>query len=439
MQRFAFSTASLLSIALLVAPLPFASAGSHTYEPTDETFLNPERGLYAHTRIGRRTDFARLRDSGVSLVYAQLFLAEFRETPISHEFLAEISDAFDRLREAGLKGIVRVSYSNRIGRPDASLAQVEEHLKQLAPIFRRHNDVIAFYQAGIIGAWGEWHASTNGLDTPEGRRSVINLLLKHVPEGRFIQVRTPMFKWELFDGETITEETAFTAAPVARIGHHNDCFLATDTDMGTYPRREVGLWKDRLAADTRYTPIGGETCRPSEFTNCQNAQAELERLHWTYLNRDYHRGVIRELQPCWQTIVARLGYRYELVSSKLPDTLEPGADFAYSIQLKNVGYAPMYNPRPVILRVLADGKPVADVELPDADPRRWAPAKSVELKGTAKLPTDVTADSVGIALWLPDQASDLRSRPEYSVRFANQNVWDPAAGHNVLAKRVPLR
>jgi len=69
----------------------------------------------------------------------------------------------------------------------------------------------------------------------------------------------------------------------------------------------VDLWKDRLAVDTRYTPMGGETCRVSDFTNCANVQAELKRLHWTYLNRDYHRGVIRELQPCWKSITNRLG------------------------------------------------------------------------------------------------------------------------------------
>jgi hypothetical protein len=236
MQRFA---PSILALLLMIVLLGSAEAGSHAYTSTDETFLNPERGLYAHTSLVRRTSFARLRDSGVSLVYAQLYLAEFRDRPISDERLAEISDAFDRIREAGLKGIVRISYSNRIGRPDASLAQVEEHLKQLAPVFRQHNDVIAFFQAGIIGAWGEWHASTNNLDTPEGRRSVVDLLLEYVPEDRFIQVRTPMFKWELFDDKTVTEENAFTSTPVARIGHHNDCFLATATDMGTYPPREV--------------------------------------------------------------------------------------------------------------------------------------------------------------------------------------------------------
>jgi len=440
MQRFALSTLSLsLTFALLLIQGPSAEAGGYTYEATDDIFLNPERGLYGHGPLVRRTSFARMRESGVSLVYAQIYLSEFRERPISDERLAEISAAFDRLRDAGLKGIVRISYSNRIGKPDAPLVRVEEHLGQLAPVFGRHHDVIAFFQAGIIGAWGEWHASTNGLDTLAGRRSVLRLLLKDVPQGRFVQVRTPGFKWEIFDDKIVTEDKAFTAADIARVGHHNDCFLANETDMGTYPRHEVELWKHRLAADTRYTPMGGETCRPSDFTNCANAQTELERLHWTYLNRGYHRGVIQELQPCWKTITNRLGYRYELISCDLQDEIRPGADFSYSIRLKNVGYAPLYNRRPAFLKILAAGASVADIELSDVDPCRWAPGQTVEIHGTARIPETLCAGSVRFALWMPDQAPGLRSRPEYSIRFANKDVWEATAGYNLLTGEVPVR
>ena len=128
MQRFSLSICSLsLTIALLLGFGLCAKAGEYQFEATDETFLNPERGLYGHAPLVRRTSFARMRESGVSLVYAQIYLAEFRERPISDERLAEISEAFDRMREAGVKGIIRISYSNRIGSPDAPLARVEEH------------------------------------------------------------------------------------------------------------------------------------------------------------------------------------------------------------------------------------------------------------------------------------------------------------------------
>jgi hypothetical protein len=439
MNHVTIRTFSLSCLVALLIGSGACTAGEYQFDAAQETFLNPERGLYGNGPLVQRTSFTKMRESGVSLVYAPIFLEEFREKKVSDERLGEISAAFDRLREAGLKAIVRISYSNRIGRPDAPLTRVEEHLGQLAPLFKKHQDVIAFFQAGIIGAWGEWHASTNGLDTPDGRRSVLRLLLKHVPENEFIQVRTPAFKWKFFDDVVVTADKAFTSADVARVGHHNDCFLADETDMGTYPRDKVELWKDRLAVDTLYTPMGGETCRVSDLTKCDNFQAELERLHWTYLNRDYQRAVIRELEPCWKTITNRLGYRYELVSCELPDEIRPGADFHYVVRLKNVGYAPLYKRRPVFLKILREGAFPADIELPDIDPRHWAPGKTVEIKGRAKVPEALKAPSGWFALWIPDQFPELRSRAEYSIRFANKDVWDAKAGCNNLTPLLPIR
>lgn len=108
MRRFAGPTL-LVSFTIAGFALLEVQAGEYVFEPTDQTFLNPERGLYGHAPLVQRTSFSELRTSGVSLVYAPIFLADFRERPISDGRLAEISDAFDRMRVAGLKAIVRVS------------------------------------------------------------------------------------------------------------------------------------------------------------------------------------------------------------------------------------------------------------------------------------------------------------------------------------------
>jgi hypothetical protein len=107
--------------------------------------------------------------------------------------------------------------------------------------------------------------------------------------------------------------------------------------------------------------------------------------------------------------------------------------------LKNVGYAVLYNRRPVFLKVLAEGASITDIELSNVDPRRWAPGKTVEIHGTAKSPETLRRGSVRFALWMPDQAPELRARPEYSVRFANQDVWHTTAGYNLLTPEVPVR
>ncbi len=422
-------------VAILIATT--ARAATLEFAASDAPLLNPERGLYGHAPMVRRTRFDRLRASGVSLVYAQIYLPEFRDRAISAERLEELSDAFDRIRAAGLKGIVRVSYSNRIGMPDADLEQIQEHVDQLAPLFDRHKDVIAFFQAGFIGAWGEWHSSTNELDTALGRETVLKLLLEKLPKDRFVQVRTPMAKWDVFD-KGVTEETAFSEAAVARVGYHNDCFLAGSTDAGTYPADQIELWKQRVASETRFVPIGGETCRQNRRAQCETALGELERLHWTYLNRDYHPGVIRDLQPCWKTITNRLGYRFELLRCELPKTLTAGSPLPFTIHLRNVGFAPLYNARPVFFRIFAKDQMITELELPDTDPRRWSPGKEIVLRGEILLPKRLPAGGIGCALWMPDAEPRLRGRSEYSIQFGNRNVWDPERGHNVLSPSIPV-
>jgi uncharacterized Zn-binding protein involved in type VI secretion len=68
-----------------------------------------------------------------------------------------------------------------------------------------------------------------------------------------------MFKEAAFPGRPLTDDTAFGATPSARIGHHNDCFLADRDDAGTYAQ-PIAAWRDYVAADGRFVAIGGETC-----------------------------------------------------------------------------------------------------------------------------------------------------------------------------------
>lgn len=93
----------------------------------------------------------------------------------------------------------------------------------------------------------------------------------------------------------------------------------------------------------------------------------------------------------------------------------------------------------LFLKVLANGESIADIALRDIDPRRWAPGETVQIEGKAKIPDSIKAGSVRFALWMPDQAPNLRTRSEYSIRFANREVWNEAQGFNLLGLSVPVR
>ena len=171
-------------------------------------------------------------------------------------------------------------------------------------------------QAGFIGAWGEWHTSTNGLDNAADKQEILEALLDVTPASRTVHVRYPPDKEAMY-GSPLTATTAFNGSYAARTGHHNDCFLSSDTDVGTYPDDEVEQWKSYLEADTLYVPIGGETCDVHSRGQCATATAEMARLHYSYLNRDYHTDVIDGWinEGCYEDIRRSMGYRLQMSRS----------------------------------------------------------------------------------------------------------------------------
>ena len=41
-----------------------------------------------------------------------------------------------------------------------------------------------------------------------------------------------------------------------------------------------------------------------------------------------------------------------------------------------------------------------------------------------------------VLLNLPDPTTSLHNRPEYSIRLANQDVWEASTGYNSLLQKV---
>ncbi len=200
------------------------------------------------------------------------------------------------MREAGVKCVLRFAYTSLETELDAPLSIIQTHIDQLKPYLAKNADVIAVWQAGFIGSWGEWYYTTNNLNTPSARKAVLDKLLEALPEGRVVQVRTPQYKQEYLrlNGKpttALTAANAYTNGIAARIGHHNDCFMASETDYGTY--QNVTEDKKYLGQEGLYLPMGGETCPPDGVSpaDCSKAQEEMRNLRWSYLNSDYYKGV----------------------------------------------------------------------------------------------------------------------------------------------------
>jgi hypothetical protein len=357
---------------------------------------------------------------------------------IPPNFLSDLTASLGRVRDRGLKVVMRFAYGLTAG-PDAPLDRVLSHIAQVQPILQSNADVIFLLQAGFIGQWGEWHDSTSGNDTDQGRRAVLDALIGALPSSRMIQVRYPWKLQPIFP-DLLTDMVAYGGSGASRVGLHDDCFVADATDSGTYwdftgnQAQEVAANRDFAAKQTRYVPSGGETCANNSGSGCASAPREAATFHFTYLNAAFQPAVNARwtAEGCMPEIRRRLGYRIELERAAVSREVAPGGILYFQVVLKNVGYAAPFNARTMYL-VLDGGGQVRTAELTNADFRRWLPeAGEIALGAKFRVPASAAPGSYRLALWLPDPAPSLQKRGEYAVRFANAGVWSSGSSDNTI-------
>ncbi len=421
--------------------------GGINYELSNAIFPNPERG-FMHTYIvysgGDPLDLAQLkllRGGNVSLVLRFFYLDAFKNTPISAAELSLMQGDMDKIREAGLKAILRFGYTDSIGGTDAPYAIIDQHIDQLKIIFETNKDVIAFVQAGFIGAYGEWHSSSNGLATIDNEKKVLTKLLSVLPQGIMVQVRTPGVKQEIFNTTLpVGVDKAYSSDNIARVGHHNDCFLSGGTDYGTYNNIDVD--KQYISNEALYVPTGGETCPPTGGFNpgCTEARNEMKLLKWTYLNLDWYPPTIAawKTSGCFDEFQTNLGYRLALVSAKLPDQATANTSYKINITVANKGYAPVYNKKIsyLIFKNKTSGQFYESALAVDV--RTCKPAATIAIDETVSI-AGIPAGDYDLYLRIADNAASLKSRIEYTVRLANTNVWvEENGGMNNLMHSVKI-
>ena len=98
-----------------------------------------------------------------------------------------------------------------------------------------------------------------------------NALINGIPNCTMIQVRTWQFKERLTGTNLpVSMEDAYmcgndSLAQEARTGIHDDCFLASDTDYGTW--QDSAVDKPRMSNHSTFTIFGGEMCNPGSNRN----------------------------------------------------------------------------------------------------------------------------------------------------------------------------
>lgn len=457
---------------------------------------NPERGFYLPTityasnysslnatyLASLRTPFTPYNANfqvHTTLVFRYLVLDDFVSSPITTAFLNNLQADFDIARAAGVKLIVRFTYTNVaptgncgnwICPPygDATKSQVLQHIGQLKPYLQNNSDVIATLQMGLIGVWGENYYSDHFGDASVSpyilsnsnwtdRSEVLDSLLRAMPLNRTVQVRYPQMKQRYIYGNgaptssaPLTAAEAYNDSDKARIGFHNDCFLASYTDFGTFSdygppvsSDDTTNLKPYVGEDSQFVPVGGETCSVNNpYDNCAsvggNADSELERFHYSYINSEYNNNVNNDWTAiCMADIQKKLGYRISLIDGTYPNSVNAGSSINVIINIENTGYAAPFNPRGIELVLRAIGSGDTYFAPLSVDPRFWLPG-SHTINENICLPENIPAGSYAFLLNLPDPEESLFDNPDYSIQLANLNVWESNTGYNSLNHTIQV-
>jgi len=430
-------TLSCFLVIITVQGLPQTNI---TYEGTDEIFFNPERGFSAYRSNPVTQSFINiLKNEHVSVIQRIYTIPQYNDTPLPESFLTTLQNDLNEARIGGVKLVLRFSYTNNQNGDDAALDTILLHINQLTPVLEENYDVIAYIEAGFIGAWGEWYYSSHRLNNTSSRRTVLSALLDALPEKRSVVIRTPDYKRRIFENvEPLTFEEAFTESDKSRTGAHNDCFLASATDYGTYLDSDIEGDKTYLNLDNRFVPQGGETCCDCGYAGCENALEDLARLHWSVLNKDYHEDVLNRWvsEGCMEEINRRLGYRFELIEAEVSDSIKPSGIFNINMKIANNGFASPFNPRnlEMILRNKIDNRKFR--LLTEEDPRSWLSGDTANVSITGGIPADMPEGEYDLLLFLADPEQSLHDNPSYAIRLANAGLWEDSTGFNSLNHTV---
>jgi hypothetical protein len=461
--------AILTALSILLTMTVSATTVNYTADNTS-IFSNPERGfteeLGGETMLTDNNNhviqpeadwfFSNSRNSYASLLVAIYYLGNYRTKALSDKILQGFDEDMQILRNKGYKCVLRFAYDwNSCN--DATKAQILSHISQLKPHLEANADVIYVIETGFVGQWGEWYYTKNfgnycdDDDDPtqhvdDNRRAVITAMLEACPSDRFLLVRYPMIKTDyLGDNAALTSTQAYQNTARARLGHHNDAFLNDYGDNGTYAsdnKSDDPAVRQYIADETLYVPNGGETNVESNSRAqkmYKQAEAQMSTYHWSFCGESY----AEQMTDRWDTsgvkdnLNRKMGYRYQLVTATFPASANAGGTASIHMQIKNVGYAPIYNERHAYI-VLKNGNNTYSIQL-QSDPRRWLPNDAVTtIDEQITIPSNVPAGTYQMYLHMPDKYASLASNPRYAVRFANTGVWDANTGMNNLNASIVI-
>jgi hypothetical protein len=421
---------------------------------------NPERGFYGWGGDFYLNNFTAgslngLLSQGMSLTIGLVDLSAYVTAAIPQSYLDSLTAKFALVRAAGVKVVIRpvYNYSGSSG-VEASLSKMQQDIAALAPVFTANKDVIAFFQAGFAGNFGEWWGTTVS-NNAASKLTLMQALMSAWPSSHSICFRYLRDIMTWFPTAT-TEAKIGDLSNQSRCGLMNDCFLAGPDDSGTYAQGSTGYnvaqMRAYAQAITKFVPFGGETCSDTG-TSLRTADSDImtegAAYGLSYLNSNYAPEFIKTDTGAWYvsgiiTTVKRLmGFRFQIDSVDYPTAVAPGGSAAVTIKARNVGWGRIHIARQLVvsLRNLTSGV----IYSGNAGDLRTCPSQatsSTTFSASVSIPADAAVGNYELLLSAPDPNASLASRTQYAIRFANADsgaqAWDAASARFKVGVNVAV-
>lgn len=418
-----------------------------------ETLNNPDRGFYELIQVEIPTTGAvsldmdyyakKAKSNNIGIISLQINLKDFvaDNKELSSENISEINKLFSAIRNNNEKCIFRVVYDS-VGKENCepSFETILKHIDNLKTVYETNSDILYVVEAGFLGSYGEWH---NGkYDTKDYRNQLINKLLEDIPTNIMLNVRTSEFYTELFGSSPISESTAYDKSNASRVGLHNDGYLYSITDYGSYEEanRETELaWEHK---QTAYTIFGGEVLGTnSEYTNLDNAVSDMKNRHCQYINGTYEEGVKTKWKNTtysnsassyngltgYKYIEDHLGYRYVLRSSSVKQS---GSKLNVDFSIENTGFANLTQEKNV--QIIIKGSSNTYTNTINLDCRKLLAQSTNKYSFSFDITNEMPNGDYDAYIRISDKSDSLKDNNNYCIQFANSGIYDSTTGTNYI-------
>ncbi len=343
------------------------------------------------------------RENQLALVLIDI--GDYSQGKIEDSALNNVRNILEFFTKVGQEMILRVVYDTE-GKgmekePSLSL-HVQNHMRQLGPIFEEYKESIFTLQGLFVGNWGEMHGSK--FLSKEGMRTLATCMRQSTNGACRLAVRRPV-QWRIIGNEDI--------------GLFDDAMLASKSHMGTFGEksRQDDLWEEPWSREDELSfedelckkvPMGGEVALGDEIVCEEEVIARFQKMHVSYLNCVYDHRILEEWKKTsfFDYVGNHLGYRLVVTDARMD-----AKKGKLHLEISNVGFAPIYDEVSLSLICIGKDDEVKEISI-STSPQLWQKEKvqvTVEVLPQGEY-------SLYLAL--------KRSKDSKPIYFANQAATD---------------